>query len=88
MAKSRKWPKLACSLGEQILRLANPSLYRSPSEACGYQKILGFILSPFGHKKSIINSQASFRKRENKKRTKTDGNPDIETLETNLEDSE
>ena len=74
MAKSRKWPKLACSLGEQILRLANPSLYRSPSEACGYQKILGFILSPLGHHNHYKYRHFSHEKREE------DGGRRTETL--------
>jgi len=68
MTKSRKWLKLVCSLGEQFLRLANPSLRHSPSEACEYQKILGFILSPLGHKKSIINTTTSVRKMGNEDR--------------------
>jgi hypothetical protein len=41
MAKSRKWPKLACSLGEQILRLAklaNTRIFGLHSEPIRSQK--------------------------------------------------
>ncbi|KAI5390757.1 hypothetical protein KIW84_075887 [Lathyrus oleraceus] len=56
---------------------------RSPSEADRQQKISGFILSPLGHRRSIINTPTPERKQK-----KTDGNPSIETLESSPEKSE
>ena len=39
-------------------------------------------------KKGIINTSTSVMKRGDEKQRKTDGNPGIETLETNSENSE